>query len=108
MNITHVFLPKLGPALLALFLFTRKNLNYRLNNSSRHTVNYTMRVEAAKQANQNHGRQTKREADVEDDAPESGAAPTAPPDLYDILGYRSSFLSGATTQEWLAVRLIEV
>ena len=67
-----------------------------------------MKVEAAKQANQNHGRQTKREADVEDDAPESGAAPTAPPDLYEILGYRSSFLSGATTQEWLAVRLIEV
>jgi hypothetical protein len=106
-NITHVFLPKLGPALLALF-FTRKNLNYRLNNSSHHTVNQPMRVDAAKQANQNHGRQTKREADVEDDAPESGAAPTAPPDLYDILGYRSSFLSGATTQEWLAVRLIEV
>ena len=67
-----------------------------------------MRVEAAKQANQNHGRQNKREADVEDDAPESGAAPTAPPDLYDILGYRSSFMSGATTQQWLAVRLIEV
>ena len=67
-----------------------------------------MRVEAAKQANQNHGRQTKREADVEDVAPESGADPTAPSDLYDILGYRSSFLSGATTQEWLAVRLIEV
>ena len=67
-----------------------------------------MRVEAAKQASQNHGRQPKREADVEDDAPESGSAPTAPPDLYDILGYRSSFLSGATTQEWLAVRLIEV
>ena len=107
MNITHVFLPKLGPALLALF-FTRENLNYRLNNSSHHTVNQPMRVEAAKQANQNHGRQTKREADVEDDAPESGAAPTAPPDLYDILGYRSSFLSGATTQEWLAVRLIEI
>ena len=83
-------------------------MNYRLNNSSHHTVNQSMRVEAAKQANQNHGRQTKREADVEDDAPESGAAPTAPPDLYDILGYRSSFLSGATTQEWLAVRLIEV
>ena len=67
-----------------------------------------MRVETAKQANQNLGRQTKREADVDDDAPESGAAPTAPPDLYEILGYRSSFLSGATTQEWLAVRLIEV
>ena len=67
-----------------------------------------MRVEAAKQANQNHGRQTKQKADVEDDAPESGAAPSAPRDLYDILGYRSSFLSGATTQEWLAVRLIEV
>ena len=44
-----------------------------------------MRVEAAKQADQNLGRQTKREADVEDDALESGAAPTAPPDLYDIL-----------------------
>ena len=67
-----------------------------------------MRVEAAKKAHQNHGRQTKREADVEDDALESGAAPAAPPDLYEILGYRSSFLSGATTQEWLAVRLIEV
>jgi len=67
-----------------------------------------MRVEAAKQANQNYGWQTKREADVDDDAPESGAAPTAPPDLYEMLGYRSSFLSGATTQEWLAVRLIEV
>ena len=67
-----------------------------------------MRVEAATQANQNYGRQTKREADVDDDAPESGAAPTAPPDLYEILGYRSSILSGATTQEWLAVRLIEV
>ena len=52
-----------------------------------------MKVEAAKQANQNHGRQTKREADVEDDARESGAAPTAPPDLYDILGYRQSFMS---------------
>ena len=67
-----------------------------------------MKVEAAKQTNQNLGRQTKREADVEDDAPESGAAPTAPPDLYDILGYRSSFLSGAITQEWLILRLIEV
>ena len=67
-----------------------------------------MRVEVAKQANQNLGRQTKREADVEDDAPESGSAPTAPPDLYDILGYRTSFMSGATTQQWLAVRLIEV
>ena len=67
-----------------------------------------MRVEAATQANQNHGRQTKREADVEDDAPESGAAPAAPPDLYDILGYRPSFMSDATTQEWLAVRLIKL
>ena len=67
-----------------------------------------MKVEAAKQPNQNLGRQKKREADVEDDAPESGAAPTAPPDLYDILGYRPSFMSGATTQQWLAVRLIEV
>ena len=47
-----------------------------------------MQVEAAKQANQNLGRQSKREADVDDEAPESGAAPTAPPDLYGILGYR--------------------
>ena len=67
-----------------------------------------MQVEAAKQTNQNLGRQSKREADVDDDAPESGAAPTAPPDLYDILGYRSSFMSDATTQQWLAFRLIEV
>ena len=69
-----------------------------------------MRVESAKQANQNHGRQNKREGNVENDAPEkndapeSGAAPTAPPDLYDILGYRPSFMSGATTQEWLALQ----
>ena len=67
-----------------------------------------MQVEAAKQSNQNLGRQTKREADVEDDVPDNGAAPTAPPDLYEILGYRPSFMSGATTQQWLAVRLIEV
>ena len=67
-----------------------------------------MQVNAAKQANQNLGRQPKREADVEDDAPENGAAPTAPPDLYDILGYRPSFMSGATTQQWLAFRLIEI
>ena len=67
-----------------------------------------MRVEAAKQANQNLGRQTKREADVEDDAPESSAAPTAPLDLYEVLGYRPPFMSGATTQQWLAVRLIEI
>ena len=67
-----------------------------------------MQVKAAKQADQNPGRQTKWEAEVEDDAPEKGAAQTAAPDLYDILGYRSSFLSGATTQEWLAMRLIEV
>ena len=67
-----------------------------------------MRVEAAKQASQNHGRQNKREADVAEEAPEGGAAPTAPADLYDILGYRPSFMSGATTQQWLAVKLIEV
>ena len=67
-----------------------------------------MRVESAKQANQNLGKQTKRGANVEDDAPESGAAPTAPPDLYDILGYRPSFMSGATTQQWLAIRLLEI
>ena len=66
-----------------------------------------MRVEAAKQANQNHGRQTKREADVEDDAPENGAVPTAPLDVYDVLGYHSPFFSGVTTQQWLAMRLIE-
>ena len=67
-----------------------------------------MQVEPAKQANQNLDRQAKREAEVEDDTPESGATPTAPPDLYGILGYRSPFVSGATTQEWLAMRLIEV
>ena len=66
-----------------------------------------MRVEATKQADQNHGRHTKREADVEDDAPENGAAPTAPSDVYEVLGYRSPFFSGVTTQQWLAMRLIE-
>ena len=67
-----------------------------------------MQVNAAKQANQNLGRQPRREADVEDDAPENGAAPTAPSDVYDVLGYRSSFFSGVTTQQWLAMRLIDV
>ena len=67
-----------------------------------------MQAASANEANQNLGGQSKREADVDDDAPESGAAPTAPLDLYDILGYRSSFMSGATTQQWLAFRLIEV
>ena len=65
-----------------------------------------MQLEAAKQAKQNLRGQSNREADAEE--PESGAAPTASPDLYDILGYRSSFMSGATTQQWLAVRLIEL
>ena len=67
-----------------------------------------MQVNAAKQANQNLGRQPRREADVEDDAPENGAAPTEPSDVYDALGYRSSFFSGVTTQQWLSMRLIEV
>ena len=67
-----------------------------------------MKVNAVKQANQNLGRQSRREPDVEDDALENGAAPTAPSDVYDVLGYRSSFLSGITTQQWLAMRLIEI
>ena len=67
-----------------------------------------MEAASAKEANQNLGGQSKREADVDDDTPGSGAAPTATPDLYDILGYRSSFMSGATTQQWLTVRLIEI
>ena len=66
-----------------------------------------MQVNAAKQANQNLGRQPRREADVEDDAPENSATPTTPSDVYDVLGYRSSFFSGVTTQQWLAMRLIE-
>ena len=67
-----------------------------------------MQVNAAKHANQNLGRKPKWETDVEDEAPENGAAPTAPSNVYDVLGYRSSFFSGVTTQHWLAMRLIEV
>ena len=46
--------------------------------------------------------------DADDDAPEQGAAPAAPLDLYAMLGYRPSFMSNATTQQWLAIRLIEL
>ena len=45
--------------------------------------------------------------DAEEEAFETDApAPAA--DLYALLGYRPSFMSGATTQQWLAVRLIEL
>ena len=44
---------------------------------------------------------------VEEDAFEMDA-PEPALDLYAMLGYRPSFMSGATTQQWLAVRLIEL
>ena len=60
------------------------------------------------QAGSDPGRRPRNGAGADDDEPEQGAAPAAPLDLYAMLGYRSSFMSNATTQQWLAIRLIEL
>jgi len=57
------------------------------------------------QARPDMGRRQRREADAEDDATEMEAAPAAPADLYDVLGYRGS-QSTVTTQQWLSMRCI--
>ena len=57
------------------------------------------------QARPDMGRRQRREADAEDDATEMEAAPAAPADLYDVLGYRGS-QSTFTTQQWLSMRCI--
>ena len=70
-----------------------------------------MDVMTLNKARPDMGRRQRREADAEDDATETEAAPDAPEpaaDLYALLGYRPSFMTGATIQQWLAVRLIEL
>ena len=67
-----------------------------------------MEVARMTQAGSDPGRRPRNGADADDDAPEQGAAPAAPLDLYAMLGYRPSFMSNATTQQWLAIRLIEL
>ncbi|MEX0502003.1 hypothetical protein AB3X55_00235 [Alphaproteobacteria bacterium LSUCC0719] len=57
------------------------------------------------QARPDMGRRQRREADAEDDATEMEAAPAAPADLYDVLGYPGS-QSTVTTQQWLSMRCI--
>ena len=51
------------------------------------------------------GRRQRHDADAEDDATEMEAAPAAPADLYNVLGYRGS-QSKVTTQNWLSMRCI--
>ena len=50
-------------------------------------------------------RRPRREADADDDATEMEAAPAAPTDLYDMLGYRNP-KGTVTTQQWLAKRCL--
>ena len=51
-------------------------------------------------------RRPRREADADDDATaQEEAAPAAPADLYDMLGYRG-LKSTVTTQQWLAMRCL--
>ena len=66
-----------------------------------------MEVARATQSSPNPGRRSRHEADPDEEVLEMDS--TAPAvDLYALLGYRRSFMSGATTQQWLAVRLIEL
>ena len=67
-----------------------------------------MQVGSTSQANPNLERKTRHEADADDDEFDTDAAPAAPLDLYSLLGYRPSFMSGATTERWLAFRLIQL
>ena len=65
-----------------------------------------MEIARAAQTRPDLGRRTKREADDEDDAEETQQAPSAPADMYDMLGLRQA-ASAVTTQQWLAMRLLE-
>ena len=67
-----------------------------------------MEVAHTSQGNPNPGRRSRQEAGSDGDAFDMDAPLEAPLDLYTMLGYRPSFMSGATTQQWLAVRLIEL
>ncbi len=65
-----------------------------------------MEIARAAQTRPDLGRRTKREADNEDDAEEIQQALSAPADMYDMLGLRQA-ASAVTTQQWLAMRLLE-
>ena len=67
-----------------------------------------MEIARAVQTRPDLGRRTKREADADADADaeEMQAAPAAPADMYDMLGFRKA-ASAVTTQQWLAIRLLE-
>ena len=67
-----------------------------------------MQVGSTSQANPNPDRKTRYEADAVDDEFDMDAAPPAPLDVYSLLGYRPSFMSGSTTEHWLAFRLIKL
>ena len=64
-----------------------------------------MEVTRSAQTRPDPGRRQRREADADDDAIEMEAAPAAPADLYDMLGYRSPKAT-VTTQQWLAMRCL--
>ena len=65
-----------------------------------------MEIARAVQTRPDLGRRPKREADADDDAEEMQAAPAAPADMYDMLAFRKAD-STVTTQQWLAIRLLE-
>jgi len=64
-----------------------------------------MEVTRASQGRPDVGRRPRREADADDDATEMEAAPAAPADMYDMLGYRAHG-SSVTTQQWLSMRCL--
>ena len=65
-----------------------------------------MEIARAAQTRPDLGRRTKREVDAADDAEEIQETPAAPADMYDMLGLRQA-ASAVTTQQWLAMRLLE-
>lgn len=64
-----------------------------------------MEVTRLAQTRPDVGRRPRREADADDDATEPEAAPAAPTDMYDLLGYRGPE-GTVTTQQWLAMRCL--
>ena len=65
-----------------------------------------MEIARALQTRPDLGQRTKREAEADDDAEEMQVVPAAPADMYDTLGFRKA-ASAVTTQQWLAIRLLE-
>ena len=59
------------------------------------------------QARPDIGRRPRKDADG-DDKPQDKDDEAAACDLYGILGYRAPHAPTITTQQWLAVRLIEL